>query len=59
MTRHVKIIVKKTFDGNVETDPTDTMAKAVFATVDGKTLVGLSICKFGQNPACIVVFDDA
>ena len=58
MARHVKVILKKTHDGNVETDPADTLAKAVYDTVNGKTLVGISFTKFGQNPAVIVVYDD-
>jgi hypothetical protein len=58
LTRHVKVINKKTFDGNIETDPADTLAKSVYDAINGKTLVGIAMCKFGVNPAVIVVYDD-
>ncbi len=58
MTRHVAVINKKTFGGNVETDPADTLAKAIFDTVNGKTLVAMAAVDFGQNPAVVIVYDD-
>jgi len=58
MTRHVTVKIASTFRDNVETDSVTTLAKQVFDIVNGKTVVSISICKFGQNVAALVVYDD-
>jgi len=58
MARHTKVILKKTYDGNSETDPSDTLAKAVNDLVATKTIQGISICRYGINCLCIIVYDD-
>lgn len=59
MARNVKIIRKKTFDGNIQTDPADTLAKAIFDTVNGNTVIAMTAFMQGQNPCVIVVYDTA
>lgn len=58
MTRHVKVLWVKTFDGNVETDPSDTLAKKVFDTINGKTLISASIATFGSHVTALLIYDD-
>lgn len=58
MARHVKILNQKTFNGNVETDKDDTMAKMIFDVVNGKTVVALTVCPFGRDPIAVIVYDD-
>lgn len=58
MTRHVKVIIKKTFDGNVETDAATTLAKAIFDTVNGKTFIGAIPLKIDYNAAVALIYDD-
>jgi hypothetical protein len=59
MARNVKVIRKKTFDGNIQTDPADTLAKAIFDTVNGNTFVGMTCARMGQDLAVILVYDTA
>lgn len=59
MARNVKVIRKKTFDGNIQTDPEDTLAKAIFDTVDGATLISTTGFMMGQDPTVIIIFDTA
>ena len=58
MARHVRVLVAKSFNDNSETDPADTLAKKVFDTVNGKTVISTAIARFGQNLAALLVFDD-
>jgi hypothetical protein len=59
MTRHVKVIIKKSFDGNVETDNADTFAKAIFDTVNGQTVIAMAPVKITQNPGVVIIYDSA
>jgi hypothetical protein len=59
MARNVKVIRKKTFDGNIQTDPADTLAKAIFDTVNGNTVIAITGFMMGQDPAVIIVYDTA
>lgn len=59
MARNVKVIRKKTFDGNVHTDPADTLAKAIYDTVNGTTVIAMAAFMQGQNPCVIIVYDTA
>lgn len=58
MTRHVKVISKKSYDGNVETDPADTFAKAIFDTVNGKTVISVTPVNIYRNPGVVIIYDD-
>lgn len=59
MTRHVKVIIKKSFDGNVESDPADTFAKAIFDTVNGNTVIAMSPLEITLNPGVVIIYDSA
>lgn len=58
MTRHVKVLNARTFNNNVETED-GTLAKAIYDTVNAKTVVAMSCAKFGQNAICVVIYDDS
>ena len=57
MTRHCKILMKRTFDGDSEAE-TGTLAKAIYDVTTGKTVIALSICRYGRDVLCVVVYDD-
>lgn len=58
LARHVKILNLKTHNNNVETDPTDTLARGIFDAVNGKTVISLAVAPFGQNLVAVIVYDD-
>jgi hypothetical protein len=58
MTRHVKVISKKSYDGNVETVPAVTFAKAIFDTVNTKTVISVSPVNIYRNPGVVIIYDD-
>jgi hypothetical protein len=58
MSRHVRVVNLKTFNGNTESDPANTLAKAVYDLINAKTVVSISVSPFGQNPIAVVVYDD-
>jgi hypothetical protein len=59
MARNVKVIRKKTFDGNIQTDPADTLAKAIFDTVNGNTVISMTGFMMGQDPTIVIIYDTA
>jgi hypothetical protein len=59
VARHVRIICKKTFDGNTESDAADTFAKALFDVINGKTVVAtIPVNIYRNNPGVAIIFDD-
>jgi hypothetical protein len=49
--------MKRTFDGDSEAE-TGTLAKAIYDVTTGKTVIALSICRYGRDVLCVVVYDD-
>jgi hypothetical protein len=58
VTRHVKILWKRSFDGNVETYGATTLAKAIYDTINGKTLISMAATETGLHSKIILIFDD-
>lgn len=60
MGNKVKILIAKTYDGNAETDPSDTLAKQLFDLIESaSTIESISICQFGVNILALVYYTTA
>jgi len=58
MTRHVAIVTAEIAGDSTETDANSLSAK-VYAVVNTKTIISISLVKFGRDCAALVVYDDA
>ncbi len=56
-TRHSKLLMLKTYDGNNESDPIGTLARGVYDTIATATIISISICRYGLYIAALVVYD--
>jgi hypothetical protein len=59
MTRHVRL-VEGTFRANDNETTTDSLAKAIYDTINGKTLIAVSAVPVGTGARmrCVVCYDD-
>jgi len=59
LTRHVKVLIGKIRHGSDETTP-DSLSKAVYDIINGKTTISVSILKLGDGTfaTALVVYDD-
>jgi len=60
MANKVKVIIAKTYNGNEETDPSDTLAKQLFDLIESANEIkSISVTKFGVNVLAVVYYTTA
>lgn len=58
MTRHVRVLWMRSYNGNTESDPATTLAKAIYDVVNGKTVISMSCTEKGLFTTVIIIYDD-